>query len=175
MRFSRFNELTAMLAAGVPLLRIAAPIILVSVVLNGLLLVDQELIIPPMIPKLVRDHDEVHKGPRGYYGIEAMQDSSSALVYAARFFPNPAEQSPYMLDLDVIERTAQEKSVGGEQRTVMVPSGHLQADEAHWNPDTQQWDLLNGRLTTGLRGETHTVRPAAVYKSNITPEEIALL
>src|SRR3954465_15487741 len=77
MRFSRFNELTAMLAAGVPLLRIAAPIILVSVVLNGLLLVDQELIIPPMIPKLVRDHDEVHRGARGYYSVEAMQDSNS--------------------------------------------------------------------------------------------------
>src|SRR6476646_1102960 len=36
MRFSRLDGLTAMLAAGVPLLRIAAPIILVSVVLNGL-------------------------------------------------------------------------------------------------------------------------------------------
>src|SRR5579864_9288227 len=46
MRLSRFNELTAMLAAGVPLLRVAAPIILVAVVLNGLLLVDQELVIP---------------------------------------------------------------------------------------------------------------------------------
>ena len=42
MRLSRFNELTALLAAGIPLLRIAAPVILVAVVLNGLLLVDQE-------------------------------------------------------------------------------------------------------------------------------------
>src|SRR5437763_12185972 len=74
MRLSRFNELTAMLAAGVPLLRIAAPIILAAVVLNGLLLVDQELIIPQMIPKLIREHGDVHRGPRNYYSVQAMQD-----------------------------------------------------------------------------------------------------
>src|SRR5689334_22455373 len=38
MRLSRFNELTAMLAAGVPLLRVAMPIILAGVVLNGLMI-----------------------------------------------------------------------------------------------------------------------------------------
>src|SRR5256885_12737282 len=51
LRLSRFNELTAMLAAGVPLLRVAAPIIIASVVLNALLIVDQELVIPAMVPK----------------------------------------------------------------------------------------------------------------------------
>ena len=50
MRLSRFNELTAMLAAGTPLLRIAAPVIFVGIVLNVLLVVDQELIIPQPDP-----------------------------------------------------------------------------------------------------------------------------
>src|SRR5947209_3892230 len=104
MRLSRFNELTAMLAAGVPLLRIAAPIILAAVVLNGLLLVDQELIIPQMIPKLIREHGDVHRGPRNYYSVQAMQDDHDGLFYAARYFPNPPDSMPYMLDLDVIER-----------------------------------------------------------------------
>ena len=35
LRLSRFGELTALLAAGVPLLRVAAPIIIASVVLNA--------------------------------------------------------------------------------------------------------------------------------------------
>jgi len=174
MRFSRFNELTAMLAAGVPLLRIAAPIILVSVVLNGLLLVDQELILPLMIPKLVRDHDEVHKGPRGYYPIEAMQDASGGLMYAARYFPTPADKPAYMLDLDVVERATKDKTINGEVRSVMVPIGHLQADEAQWNQDTQQWDLLNGRLTTELTSAHLKTQAVPAYKSNITPEEIAV-
>src|SRR6476659_5574403 len=36
MRMSRQNELSAILSAGVPLLRVALPIIIASVVLNGL-------------------------------------------------------------------------------------------------------------------------------------------
>src|SRR5207244_3344017 len=52
IRLSRFNELTASLAAGVPLLRTAMPIIIAAIVLNILLMVDQEMIIPGMIPKL---------------------------------------------------------------------------------------------------------------------------
>src|ERR1044071_6138097 len=61
MRLSRFNELTAIMAAGVPLLRVAMPIILSAVVLNALLIVDQEVLIPNMIPKLTRKHDDMHR------------------------------------------------------------------------------------------------------------------
>src|SRR5947207_2509704 len=59
IRLGRFNELTASLAAGVPLLRTAMPIIIPAMGLNVLLVVDAELLIPPMIPKLVRKHDEI--------------------------------------------------------------------------------------------------------------------
>ena len=168
MRLSRFNELTALLAAGIPLLRIAAPVILIAVVLNGLLLIDQELIIPAMIPKLIREHDEVRKGVRNYFAIEAMQDSNGGLLRAARYYPNPPEQPAYMLDVDVIERAT---TAAGK----LVPVAKLQAEEAHWNPQAQQWDLVNGRRVTGLNAErVSPEQPWAVYKSNITPEEIAL-
>src|SRR6059058_2955446 len=59
MRMQRFNELTASLAAGVPLLRTATPLILAAVVLNVLLVADQELLIPNMIPKLTRTRTQV--------------------------------------------------------------------------------------------------------------------
>ena len=175
MRLSRFNELTALLAAGVPLLRVAAPVILVAVVLNGLLLVDQELVIPLMIPKLTREHDEVHKVARTYYPIESMQDAAGGLVYAARYFPNPPDKSPYMLDFDLIERSPKERTVAGETVTLMVPTAHLQADVAQWNAATQQWDLTNGRRVSGLLDEqVSPPQPTPVYKSNVTPEEISL-
>jgi lipopolysaccharide export system permease protein len=174
MRLSRFNELTALLAAGVPLLRVAAPVILVAVVLNGLLLVDQELIIPEMIPKLIRDHEDVHGNQRNYYYIEAMQDSGSGLIYTARYFPHPTgDEPPYMLDLDVIEREPRQQHT--QNRSFLVPVAHLQADEAHWNPKTQEWDLQNGRRVSGIMDEhVSPPIPCPVYKSNITPEEIAL-
>lgn len=174
MRLSRFNELTAMLAAGVPLLRIATPVILVAVGLNGLLLVDQELIIPLMIPKLTREHGDVHANARNYYFIEAMQDSSDGLVYAARYFPNPPDGgTPRMLDLDVIER--EPRKLRGQDRSFLVPVAHLQADEAQWNTATQEWDLTNGRRVTGIMDDrVSTPQPWPVYKSNVTPEEIGL-
>src|SRR4051794_8745894 len=61
IRLSRFNELTASMAAGVPLLRTAMPIIIAAMILNVLLVVDQELLVPQMIPKLTRKHDEINQ------------------------------------------------------------------------------------------------------------------
>ena len=176
MRLSRFNELTALLAAGIPLLRIAAPVILAAVVLNGLLLLDQELIIPSMIPKLIREHDEVRKGVRNYYSIELMQDGAGNLVSAARYFPNPEDEAPYMVDLDVIEQVRVPRvQPDGKERSVLVPEAHLTADEAHWNAALAQWDLLNGKRVTGLRARhVSPEQNIAVYKTNVTPEEIAL-
>jgi len=176
MRLSRFNELTALLAAGVPLLRIAAPVILVAVALNGLLLVDQEVIIPSMIPKLIREHDEVRKGTRNYYSVELMQDGAGNLISAARYFPNPQGEPPYLLDIDVIEQASVKRAQpDGTERIVLVPESHLTADEAHWNAALQQWDLINGRRVTGLRAKrVSPEEPVASYKSNVTPEEIAL-
>jgi lipopolysaccharide export LptBFGC system permease protein LptF len=172
MRLSRFNELTALLAAGVPLLRIAAPIVFASVLLNVFLLVDQELVIPQMIPKLMRDHDDVHRSTSSYYAIDSMQDAEGGLLRASRFFPPTSDQPAWMKDIDVIQRKS--KGMDGQDSTLMVPTGHLVADEAHWNPAANQWDLTNGRQVNGLNAEVITVGPAAIYKSNVTPEEIAL-
>src|SRR4051794_10596106 len=76
MRLSRFNELTALLAAGVPLLRIAMPIIAAGVFLNLLVIADQELLIPQMQSKLARSHDDVHRTDIKSFPIEAMQDDA---------------------------------------------------------------------------------------------------
>jgi lipopolysaccharide export system permease protein len=174
MRLSRFNELTAMLAAGVPLLRIATPVILVAVGLNGLLLLDQELIIPLMIPKLTREHGDVHANSRNYYFIEAMQDSNDGLIYAARYFPNPPDGGPpRILDLDVIEREPRKQR--GQNRSFLVPVAHIQANEAQWNPARQEWDLTEGRRVSGIMDDRVSApEPWPVYKSNVTPEEIGL-
>ncbi|HZL36197.1 MAG TPA: LptF/LptG family permease [Tepidisphaeraceae bacterium] len=180
MRFSRFNELTAMLAAGVPLLRVAMPIVLVALGLNALLLVDQELIIPNMIPKLVREHDEVHKEARNWFSIQGMQDANNGLLYVSRyFFHKPdggADAPPTMWDMDVIERDDVTRTVGGKTTTGLLPVAHVYADEAVWNAGTQSWDLTNGRRVTGLLPEAHrsAEQPCATYKTNVTPEEITL-
>ena len=101
-----------------------------------------------------------------------MQDAEGGLLRASRFFPPASDQPAWMKDVDVIQRVS--KGRDGQDATLMVPTGHMVADEAHWNPNTNQWDLVNGRQVTGLNAEFITVEPATVYKSNVTPEEIAL-
>jgi lipopolysaccharide export system permease protein len=72
MRLSRFNELTAVLAAGVPLLRVAMPIIIAGVIVNGLMIADQEIVIPRIMHKLTRDHDELTRSDAKTFDIRGM-------------------------------------------------------------------------------------------------------
>jgi lipopolysaccharide export system permease protein len=169
IRFSRFNELTAILAAGVPLLRVAAPIIFASLGLNVLLFADQEALIPTMIPKLTRSHDQVQQGVSSFsrgFPIEAMQDAQGSLLVASRFTPALDGQAAQMLDMDVIERDAR-----------LQPIGHICADVADWDPIHKQWNLTNGKRVTGLLPDQRRSDeiPCPVWKqTSITPEEIAL-
>ena len=55
----RSNELVAMMASGVSLKRVIAPVILLAALLTALLVVDQESIIPPLSDKLVRGQDAI--------------------------------------------------------------------------------------------------------------------
>src|SRR5688572_4465535 len=57
IRMIRFNEVSALLSAGVPLLRLGMPILIVALVLNALLWADQELLIPSITHKVTRSHD----------------------------------------------------------------------------------------------------------------------
>ncbi len=165
IRLTRCNELSAMLAAGVPLLRVAAPIILAAVVMNVLLILDQELLIPNIIPKLTRSHDKLQTTETRSFRIEMIQDDRGALLTASRYTPAGAPDVPVMRELDIIERDKE-----------LLPVAHITADRADWDANLQAWKLTEGRRVTGLQPEMNRSRetPVAIYKSSITPDEIAL-
>jgi lipopolysaccharide export system permease protein len=166
IRLSRFNELSAILSAGVPLLRVAMPIIIASVLLQVLLVVDQELLIPNMIPQLTRGHSELYKQTGGKsYEIQAMQDDRNGLLFAGRFTPGNENNPASLRSVDIIEADEQLQAVA-----------HITADEANWDPKHQQWNLVKGRRVSGLRPDEKRSpeKAIAVYKSNITPDEISL-
>ena len=168
MRLSRFNELSAILAAGIPLLRVAAPIVFAALGLNVLLFADQEMLIPQMIPKLTRSHDQVQQGISNFakgYPIQAMQDMDRSLLMSTRFSPATAEAPARMLDVDVIERDEH-----------LQPIAHISADRADWDDKDKDWQLTNGRRVTGLQPQEKRSDeiPWASWFTNITPDEIAL-
>jgi lipopolysaccharide export system permease protein len=167
MRLSRFNELVAMLAAGVPLLRIAMPVIVAAVVLNMVLLpINQEVIIPSIIPKLIRKHDQLADASGHSYPIRWMQIGSHDLLSAGNYHP-PGEKTPAVMQVvDVIRRDSN-----------LIPTSHLIADEAVWEPAKRRWKLTNGRVIDSLRGAgTEVVERPVEYleEGSVTPTEIAL-
>ena len=164
IRMQRFNELTASLAAGVHLLRTARPIILAAVILNGLLVVDQEVLIPRMIPKLTRKHDEVQQVVSRTYTIASMQDEKNGILRASRFHPASGDDAPWMECVDVIERDEEGNA-----------TGHISAERADWESHAKRWRLTDGLLVTGLAPGAKLGRmPCDVYQSSITPDEVAL-
>ncbi len=168
VRLSRFNEMSALLSAGTPLYRIAMPVILAGVVLNVILLpIDQELIIPEMIPELMRDHGNVHVAALKAYPVHMMEDSRGGLLNAGMYSP-PTPDSPAKIRyLDVIRRDAN-----------LHPVSHLYADWAVWNDRLKQWDLTNGFSVPIAPPQQQVVlaraKPQSVYRAAMTPDEIAL-
>ncbi|HUB27959.1 MAG TPA: LptF/LptG family permease [Tepidisphaeraceae bacterium] len=166
MRLSRFNELTAIMAAGMSLRRVALPIILAGVGLNVILVLDQELLIPRIAYKLIRKHEDMHTETPKSFTVQMMQDDHNGLLCAARYTP-PADGMPATIDfLDVNMRD--ENS---------LPCGHIKADRAVWDDSAKCWRLTNGIYTQVLRPNENRIAPdtpVATYKSDITPDEIAL-
>lgn len=165
MRMIRFNELSALLSAGVPLLRVSLPIIIAALFLNCLTWLDQELLIPNMIHKLVRKHDYGTEADSRAFRIDAMRAEDGAKLFAARYHPN-TERPPKMDVLSIIE-----------QDENFRPVRHIRADSAVWDEQSRQWTLENGWVDQNLAPESgKSVRSERIYfyKGKITPEEIML-
>jgi lipopolysaccharide export LptBFGC system permease protein LptF len=165
MRMSRFNELTALLAAGRPLLRVAAPIIGAALALNiVLLVVNQELIVPSLIERLTRDRGQ-NDSSLDNRVLRAMPDGPDKLLFAGRYTPGNSTTPATIEVLDVLAKVE-------DKRT------HLIADRATFDPSINGWRLENGSLSeivkpgTGRGGDSV---PQAVYTGEgVNPETIAL-
>ena len=79
----RSNELVAVMASGVSLKRVIGPIVLLALMLTGLLVIDQEFIIPSLADKLVRSHDDI-PGQESY-NIKCISDGNGSLIFSPRF------------------------------------------------------------------------------------------
>jgi lipopolysaccharide export system permease protein len=168
LRLSRFNEMTAMLAAGTPLTRIAMPVILAGVVLNVILLpIDQEIVIPSMIPKLMRDHSDVHETSMKTYPVNMMEDPQGNLFNAARYSPPTQIERAKIQYFDMVLRDAK-----------LQPTAHIYADRAEWNPQARQWELTDGFEVPIAPPEEQVAMakatPIESYPSAMTPDEISL-
>jgi lipopolysaccharide export LptBFGC system permease protein LptF len=147
------------------MLRVAMPIILAGVVLNVLVIVNQELVIPNIASKLSRDRDEISSISGEAHAIRAMQDEQNSLLFAGRYTPPTTTQPAEMLFVDVLEHNEQDQV-----------TGMITAERAEYDPGEQVWNLLHGQRVTGLRANetAEGPTPVAQWKTNINPEEVKL-
>lgn len=170
VRLQRRNEMTAALASGTSLYRLAAPVIVGALVVNALLIVDNEFILPSVAPKLARNRDDV-EGAR-VYDVWCVKVGESQLLSALKFSPKQEK----IRGLIVIEQSADPQSKG-RIRSVIT------ADEAQWDAEKKGWDLVSrgSRITMlsqdaagNIGRDLKPPEPVKFYPCSLTPEELLL-
>ncbi|UCD27295.1 MAG: LptF/LptG family permease [Planctomycetota bacterium] len=169
-RMQRQNELTAVLASGTSMYRLATPIIFAGLLMNGLLIFDHEVLLPKVAPKLARERDDV-QGMR-VYNVWCVREGQSRLLSALQFSP----QKEMIRGLMVIEFSTNPQD-RGRMRNLVI------ADRAQWDPQQRGWKLMgvSKRIGVsldsrgGLSGDSSIVTtPLAFYETNLAPEELLL-
>ncbi len=154
------NELVAMMSSGVSLKRVISPIIILALIFTGLLIVDQEIIIPAFSDKLVRAHDDV-PGQESY-DVWFIDDGNGSLICSQKF--EVATSTLYKPTI-ILRRKM-------PKRAIWEVTGQISADKAVYNPKTSRWDFVNGRYAE--RNSLTGFQKAISYVTDITPKDIPL-
>ncbi len=125
----RTRELVAMVAGGISLHRVAAPVIVGGFVLGLLSLPIQELAIPALSQKLARQKSEVGRQAIRRFAIRYLPDAQGSLFSAAAFNGSAGT----LTGLTVLRRDAQGRVLE-----------RITAETAHWNEARKGWDLPGG-------------------------------
>ncbi len=181
-RMMRQNELTAVLASGVSLKRVIAPIVFLGFLLNIVMVLDQEMVLPRLADRLVLKHDEMEHSRE--VSVWLLPDTIQNLGDQAASDLNrkiPADIRQESL-LSSAQYDPSEKKMTGflvllrqEGRVV----GRITADRADWDPAQQLWILENGKYFSFQPTEDKStlateILPIRYYQSGITAEYLWL-
>jgi lipopolysaccharide export system permease protein len=166
-KMTRNNELIAVMASGVSLKRVIMPIVLLAVILTGLLIFDQEVLIPRLANRLVRSHDA--KPGDELYELWFMGDNNNSLVCTKKF----EEKTSTMFFPTIIKRR---KNDAGN----WVVTGKISADSATYNDEEKRWYLENAYETKITRSsdasdfDQQVPTKVEYYDSDLTPRDIPI-
>ena len=158
-RMVRQNELVAIMASGVSLKRVIGPIVFLALLLTGLLVIDQELIIPPLSDKLARSQDDI-PGEESY-DVWFIPDGHGSLICSKRF----DVKTSTLHQPTIITRREIKPGTG-----IWEVIGRISAEKAVDVHKTANWVLTNGRLFKS--GSLGGPQPIPSYSSDIVPKDI---
>ena len=131
-KMTRQNELTAVLASGVSLKRVIAPIILAAALLTGLLVIDQEIFIPQLAEKLVLTRDTLPGQDK--FALWFISDKNGSLINSVNFDSGHRH----------FEKSDYHHSPAQSDSLIWDVTGKISAASATYNEQTQSWDLKDG-------------------------------
>lgn len=132
----RNHELTAMLAGGISMQRLAMPVLALGFATNVLMVLNQELVLPNLAEKLQRRHADIRHGGIRDLAVHFMPDSYGSLYTADGF-----EVSTQTLrDVTILVREPVDET--GER--FGWASRRITAERAEWDEERDGWRLING-------------------------------
>jgi len=163
-RMLKNNELTALVAAGMPLQRLVVPLLLSSFGLTALWMANRECVMPAFAAQIARRHEDA-SGARPL-GVYCARDEHRAILTALQVFPREG----LLRRVFIFEPPVEGK-----------PTHLLEADEARWDAARRTWRLERGRrilmgeATDGPGvGQAIRYEPVDEYAFGLGPEELAL-
>jgi lipopolysaccharide export system permease protein len=165
-RMTRNNELVAVMASGMSLKRILAPILLLSVLLTGLMVADQEFLIPKYAYELTRDHDELSY--ENAYSIWFVGDDNGSL-FCSRNYDEKTEtlREPFIIIREPVE---------GRDDDIYRVTGKIRAASAVYDEERGGWILTDGQqmLLGGDMEQMGGPQTESIdfYPSNLTAADI---
>lgn len=171
-RMIRSNELVAVMASGISLKRIIAPIVFLALLLTGLQVLDQELLIPAFADKLVRSHDDL-PGQESY-DIKFIGDGKGSLINSQRFdVETKTLHNPIILLRRLTSRPG-----------IWEVTGRIDADRAVYDSAAGRWNLYTKDPITGEQlaygllyeaGSRKKPQPIPSYASDLTAKDIPVM
>ncbi len=160
----RNNEMTALAASGQPLQRLAAPLLVCSLLVVGLWLANRELLMPALATKIARSHDDLLGRSTG--GVYCARDERNAILTALRLHPRAGRiEKVYVIE------------PGPEG----LPGCLIEADAGVYEAARGVWRLERGRRLVlgeagraGELGEPIRYEPVSEYPFLLSPEELVL-
>ena len=160
----RNNELTAIVAAGMPLQRLIVPVLACSILCVGAWVANRELLMPRLAPQIARKHDDIIG--RRTRGVQCARDANNAILTADAFDLRSGRlKGVYIIEPDENSN----------------PHNLIQADAAVYDPRAGVWRLERGlrivmRERRGMEGFNTELQREFIeeYPFLLTPEELVL-